>query len=898
LHDAFVQFVLRKPAIHEIENIDAYLARIVRNLWVSEIRRHAQHVETPLDVVEYESILVKFRSSDSAPSEAVREELLTICNYACLRKETSRSTCAFILRFFHGFQIEAITRILCCTKPAVYECLKQARKEAKLFRDEPQRLKFRSASQGGHVLLSTQAPVPRDADFVQWLRDMIAASRQGTCLAPIQLRDLYAFKDAPPPSQLLLAHIVSCPECLGIVVSALRLPPVSSSSNGEEPPAGLTFGKPKPRSGNARNCTFSDHLASVYDHRPAELRMTVNGFWMLSQRVSAQNNEQEMSIQLSESIAFVEVFSEQDIRLFYLAVEAPPAGPIEQSASVDLSDGRRLDVTISFDRVWPRIRVVYSDPALPGDAAETDKVDEVPEKSHRRAFVGLGGSMRRLRAFLVATSLFLLFCTIWMLSGLISDVPGAATLVVQASREEIIDAPRNQAVRRVMRVEEVSPANGQVTAARNVEVWKHETRVRRIVDGNRVPADAPSLSSPAAPPASLMDATGLEPSAAHFQQLIGDIAECTVEEYAAVYVIRWKHTDPNQVLVDATLSVRKGDFHAVEQTFTVRNHETLIQFRLVELTVETVPADRIPAGLFEAAEKPLPGSADSGSSEFRPDLQENVAGRAPSLELEIQVLHLLNRAGALEGEQVDVNRHGEKLEVEALVDSDKRKSELLDALAPVDGDPLVEVRIQTIEEAVARMPARPLVENVVRDLEIEFKPTALESELRDYFKSRVPSEEIQGAVRAYADRMLNQAWSAGAHARALKQIVSRISAARLASLNGPSILSWREMVQDHAKAVERHTALLGDLLAALQISTHDSAPDVQPAPTLSELDDGIGKLFEMVSFNDAALRNGLSISMPNEASHPIRPDTLSQSLIETENLARAIYNAAAMIPRS
>ena len=89
-------------------------------------------------------------------------------------------------------------------------------------------------------------------------------------------------------------------------------------------------------------------------------------------------NEQTLNINVPEKIGFVEVFSEQELRLLFLAVEAPPDGPVEQPAVVELSEGRRLELTVSFQVPWPQVRVVYVDPTI---SALLEALPQAPSKS-------------------------------------------------------------------------------------------------------------------------------------------------------------------------------------------------------------------------------------------------------------------------------------------------------------------------------------------------------------------------------------------------------------------------------------------------------------------------------------------------------------------------------------
>ena len=65
------------------------------------------------------------------------------------------------------------------------------------------------------------------------------------------------------------------------------------------------------------------------------------------------------------------------------------------------------------------------------------------------------------------------------------------------------------------------------------------------------------------------------------------------------------------------------------------------------------------------------------------------------------MLRLLNQAGADLGEQINVTRTPEgRLQVEGIVDTEKRKDELLRALAPVHNNAAVMIDVKSVSEAV------------------------------------------------------------------------------------------------------------------------------------------------------------------------------------------------------
>src|SRR5262249_18281487 len=120
--------------------------------------------------------------------------------------------------------------------------------------------------------------------------------------------------------------------------------------------------KPDANSGShyAKNCRR--RVRDTFEHIPKELSISVNGFVLGSQSLGSEQSEQTLNVSMPEQPGFVEVFSEQGIRLLFLNAELPQDGPAEQAASVELSEGRRLELTLSFSAQWPRLHTVYYDP--------------------------------------------------------------------------------------------------------------------------------------------------------------------------------------------------------------------------------------------------------------------------------------------------------------------------------------------------------------------------------------------------------------------------------------------------------------------------------------------------------------------------------------------------------
>src|SRR5260370_3527471 len=144
VHDAFIQFTLRRVELGAIENLDGYLHRMLRNMFLSEVRRSSNLQQLPHSMADYDSAELGLRVVDPQTQMQVADELRRIGQYASERKETSKAGSVLILRFFHGYYLNEIAQVLRSPLPPLYHCLKIARPQAKLSPHTPPSFKFTS----------------------------------------------------------------------------------------------------------------------------------------------------------------------------------------------------------------------------------------------------------------------------------------------------------------------------------------------------------------------------------------------------------------------------------------------------------------------------------------------------------------------------------------------------------------------------------------------------------------------------------------------------------------------------------------------------------------------------------------------------------------------------------
>src|SRR5260370_22706658 len=89
LHDAFIHFSIHHHSLGEIKNLEGYLHTMLRNLHLSQSRRAARSAHGHFLILDYDSAAFGLYTIDPRDQIKVRDELRTICEYACRRKESS-----------------------------------------------------------------------------------------------------------------------------------------------------------------------------------------------------------------------------------------------------------------------------------------------------------------------------------------------------------------------------------------------------------------------------------------------------------------------------------------------------------------------------------------------------------------------------------------------------------------------------------------------------------------------------------------------------------------------------------------------------------------------------------------------------------------------------------------
>jgi RNA polymerase sigma factor (sigma-70 family) len=926
LHDAFIHFTLARPDLNSIQNLEGYLYAIVRNLHLSQVRRDARHSVTQLSLIDFDSAEMGLRSIDPRAQSQVRDELRNICHYACIRKVTSKAGSVLILRFFHGYFPSEIASLLRSPRRAVDDWMRIARREVRLYIENPGRLGIARSSLTSALsqIFSGESSV----EFLASLRRAIFAAKHNDCPTPDDWQRIYASTEDDRLDSSLLAHLVSCPRCLEEVNRTLGLPPLSDRYPTDMLGPDDRSHRPRPPSDTVRS--LHRRQREVFEHTPSELYVSVNGFILGSQKVGSDVNEQTLSVNVTEKIGFIEVLSEQGVRMLFMNVEPPPDGDADQSTKVELSEGRSLEVNVSFCESWPKVHALYFDPTLAvvsgqwlavsdhemkkviseqgarQATSERDSVRVPLRERLRRWFAGFG---LLLRPGAVTALLAMLLIAAVVFLRLRPPAVSATELLRRAgtSEDATLQKP-DQAVHSVFNLEERH--SSELISRQRVEVWTNTTRgtrARRVysergqmiaaewtaADGARTVFRLGAGVQKFAPDATsdpLNELWRLDPSAKSFASIITDMDSARVEQESNAYVINYQPADASGKLVSATLRLKRADLHAVEQILQLRRAEGVYEYRLVESSFERHRLSEIAPRVFEPDREIVGAYRPTVMKREMPDMvAPEVKASAPVsaakiMGLEAEALYQLHSIGACLREQTDVKRTDGGLRIQAIVDSEKRKSEFLDALQSMANTAGVSLEILTTAEALKQQMNLPAKPAVTRRVEIRRDRIPVYEHLRSYFAAQGNNTDEE--IQRFASRMMNHSRRALLHAWALKQIALEFSAAEMAALDSEAQSQLNRIRADHARSFEQESSAMAEALAPIfgQAAEQNSNVDDLNVSEAAE------RIFEAAAFHEKVLRQAFTVSSDGAQTFLVGTRRFWDSLETARKLARRIQN--------
>lgn len=754
VQDFYLQTAHINVVLSEIAELEPYLFKILRNLHYSRLRRQGKNTQHGLSIVDFDSVEQGLAAVDRNDLLLIHANLKVICEFACQRKRKSRAASIFILRFFLGYYSSEVMRIAHMTRMGVDRALQVARSEARRYLDKPnaerpqthqdrQRVRAGKDSSDSHTL------------FIE-LRQTIFKSCEGPCFEHSALKQHYEADSSTRFSVRELAHLVSCKICLDRVNAILGLLPLDERSPddtiGRDNPPGsgagegsgftLTRGK-KLDASSRRRKALERKKRELFEHRPESLELAIDGETRTTHRVTAEVSELKLTLNRADEPGFIEVFSEQGIRLAYLHVVEPTSSPdLQLREHVALSDGRFLELTLSFANDLSTVHVVYRDPVFAQTVSAEDESDAglflVSEERNDASDAGVPNDSGQQMIFplrrwllvkrqelarprmnpLFASALILAFASLlcfffWWRSGITMT---ANAFLDRAQAKDVSTEASAQPGVIFQKIRIKTPTR---TAERTLyRDAQHRRRVReRALD----PTDTrlkTKLTEAGVDWNDPLSAVGYHDW--HNREVVQSDSVMRVGADRLILTTRVSDGD----VLSETLTVRESDFHTVGRTIELRDYGTV---EIAELNYDVLPWGAVNQEWFE----PLAGAAVSDVPAMHAVIHlPHILSDLELDEAELAARTALNQLHADTGEPIHISRAASGIDIKGVVDTDSRKHELLSRLALL---PNVHASILSAEEIGTRPPLRSAdfgTDLPIHVYSVEAQPSPLEQYLR------------------------------------------------------------------------------------------------------------------------------------------------------------------------
>ncbi|HEU4391391.1 MAG TPA: hypothetical protein VFV34_26565, partial [Blastocatellia bacterium] len=246
--------------------------------------------------------------------------------------------------------------------------------------------------------------------------------------------------------------------------------------------------------------------------------------------------------------------------------------------------------------------------------------------------------------------------------------------------------------------------------------------------------------------------------------------------------------------------------------------------------------------------------------------------------------------GATMGEQVSVTRARDgRLLVAGVLDTAKRRSEIVNALRPVAANPAISIDLVTAAEAMKRQRQADATSGQRYEFS-EDAATGVQSAVRAFLKRRgVTDDQLGVEVRRFGDRVLALSSNSLRHAWALRRISDQFSAEAVASLSLEARTKRLEMVRQHAQAIQSGAEHLRLELQPVFGSAGVSAADAPLITSEADMMTTVKRLVATVAASDQLVRSAFTVSTGQAGA--VDPTEVLQSLKRSEQLAERVKAA-------
>ena len=841
VHDLCLHFTLARPDLSQVANLDGYLYTCLRHIYLSAVARASRETMQFVGIADFDSVqfALSARSSESLVDR--QNELRRICAYAVWRKESSKTASCFILHFFHGYARREVAEIACLPVTAVYNKLKASRAEVKSHLETSGKIRLATREAQPEPQLTVSAV--SSAELFNDLRHTIFEAKNSECLPEEALLANYQARIPKPVPCSLLSHIVSCERCLSMLGRHLNHP----DQEDRQQPDSLWSASDGAASAARHEAEYKSMMRSVrlqrnrvYEHRPRTLSIAVNGRIAAFHDVQSERSTLASRIEHPEDVEFVEVFTDQHVRLALLPVgQHPPDGSHVHTQLVALSDGRWLELKLSFDGLGLHSEVTYVDPALAvGEQAE-DAGEELFAAGIPHSPILLPDrEIDRARAFIARIARFLDSLTprralAWtvLLAGLVGSVGylayrykseslDARAMLDDSVKMEAADL-KGEAEHQVLELD-ATGADGKTLWQGTVDLWQdpgggrnmrrlYDTQHRliaaewRIKDGRSGSYIEPGKTlSPRDREIAASSFWKRDMSARAFQALAATQMQIRAEgadyEITATGVV----SGPAHILSAALILNHHLGF--VGETLRVSDGSGIVEARFVQTREERVPSGSAPNSVFDPGDLDNPLRGETGLASPANRIVGDFAGlNVPLVQTQVAVLYRLNQIGADIGEPLEITRTADgRIRVSGTVADNAHKQQLVSALDTLPDRQLLEVRLasQSDLQIPYRVP-HATTPSAFGTYNVAQATAPADALLRGYFAGKaLTGAPANAAIAEFSRSALEHAQQSLQHAYALDRLGASFTPDELRAMSPDSQQQWAAMVARHASALQ------------------------------------------------------------------------------------------------
>ncbi len=664
VQDLYVRFVLSGADVDLSDGArtQGYLLRALRNLYTDRHRSRERDPLRSLQTVDFDSMEMALAAVDRNRLLYIRSDLAGICEYACLRRKSSRVGSVLILRFFLAYFPSEIATLLKTSPIAVHKLIQTARLEAQAFLKRPGSLHLPGQDSRPRTSFA-KCSLPDDptALFAR-LHDRIFATAEGACLTADEFDSIYAEDETQPLTTKTITHLASCRTCLEGANHLLGFPDLSKrmidDANDRDDR------NSPPRSGGSGQQPIEKmrkKLRGVREHRPKTLEVTVDGRPRAAQEVTSPLSRFHIPLKGTSQPKYISVLSEQGHCLLYIDLEDHKLFEFAQlRKEITFSDQRSLVLEVNPSGTSSVIDLTYHDPALGADdeswtydeslEAHFDEPEQDATPSPRGPWLierlwtasveWFTDGDNRLPASIAAAAILLSAVATLLIMfspqerDSTRDLPSATALLARSDHSAQLAIPAGGAVHQIFALE-IRGVDGKLFESRTVDTLRSSTPARRasrligpnhkLVAGRWTDStggvttyssvEGVQRSDSAASETAIAHEAWLHvPDAADFNRLIPDPSDIRVQPQQGGYELLYDEPKPAAPgsLVHADLVLSSDGLHATSETLRFKVGTLAREYRFQELTYEIVPANRVSERDFEPDPTLLSPSSGTG----------------------------------------------------------------------------------------------------------------------------------------------------------------------------------------------------------------------------------------------------------------------------------------------